>query len=231
MKELIKKLFPSLIFLRNRIYNFAAHYRFRGKPAEEVFLTIYNENHWRDGESKSGTGSNEKNTTSVIEIVSKVLIDYKINSLLDIPCGDFYWMKKVNLRSVSYLGADIVDNLVIINQQKHSGDNINFKKLSILASPLPTVDLVFSRDCLVHFSYNDISKAIQVVKESCSTYWMVTTFPEHKNYDIITGDWRPINLQAPPFNFPEPLELYNEQSNEDVRYRDKSLAIWRVADL
>ena len=231
MKQLIKKLFPSLISIRNRVYNFVAHYRFRGRPAEEVFLTIYNENHWRDNESKSGTGSNKKNTTTVIEIVSKVISDFKIKAILDIPCGDFYWMRKVNLSTISYLGADIIETLVAVNQQKYNGDNVKFEKLNILTSSIPTVDLVFTRDCLVHFSYKDIYKAINVVKKSSSTYWITTTFPEHKNFDIITGDWRPLNLQASPFNFPEPLALYSEQSSEDTRHWDKSLAIWRVADL
>jgi 2-polyprenyl-3-methyl-5-hydroxy-6-metoxy-1,4-benzoquinol methylase len=231
VKAFLKKLFPSVISLRNRVYNFKAHYRFRGKHAEEVFETIYKENHWNDQESKSGTGSNKKNTKEVVGILSKAIAELQIKSMLDIPCGDFNWMKNVDLKGVTYLGADIVEDLVAQNQKKGEPNNINFKKLNILTSSLPTVDLIFSRDCLVHFSYEDISKAKESIKKSNSKYWMITTFPKHKNYDIITGDWRPINLQAAPFSFPEPLALYNEQTEEDARYEDKSLAIWRVSDL
>lgn len=231
MKALLKKLFPSLIALRNRAYNFVAHYRFKGKPTEEVFEIIYQENHWRDQESKSGTGSNEKNTQTVVEIITKVMAELNVKSLLDIPCGDFNWMKRVDLKGVEYLGGDIVGEIISENQKKYIQHKIRFEKLNILTSPLPTVDLIFSRDCLVHFSYEDITKARESVKKSNSTYWITTTFPDHKNHDIITGDWRPINLQAAPFFFPKPLAIYNEQTKEDARNQDKSLAIWRVSDL
>ena len=231
MKELVKKLFPGLITLRNRVYNFIAHYRFKGKPAEEVFGTIYRENHWNDAESKSGTGSNEKNTKAVVRIVSNVIAELQVKSMLDIPCGDFNWMRNVKLNGVVYIGADIVEDLIVENQKRLEPENISFQKLNLLNALLPTVDLIFSRDCLVHFSNQDIERAIQAVKKSKSTYWMTTTFPEHGNHDIITGDWRPINLQAAPFSLPRPLAIYNEESQEDVRHRDKSLAIWRISDL
>jgi hypothetical protein len=231
MKELLKRLFPSAIATYNRFYNFIAHYRFKGKSAEEVFLTIYKENHWRDNESKSGTGSNERNTEVVVGIVSKVIGELNVKSMLDIPCGDFNWMKRVDLSGVEYLGGDIVGDLIDENRMKYSQQKLSFGKMSILTSHLPTVDLIFTRDCLVHFSYEDIRKAIDSIKKSKSTYWITTTFPRHKNYDVITGDWRPVNLQAAPFYFPDSLMVYSEQCEEDERYADKSLTIWRIADL
>lgn len=226
----LKTVFPGLVAFRNRIYNYVVHYRFRGKTPEEVFETIYKENHWRDVESKSGTGSNVKNTQKVIDLLENVIVELSIKSILDIPCGDFNWMKNVDLRNIHYIGADIVQQLIKDNHQ-FVNDKIKFENLSILKSPLPATDLIFTRDCLVHFSYEDIFKAIRSVKKSGSKYWMTTTFPAHDNYNILTGDWRPINLQAYPFNLPEPLFLLSEECLEDKRYLDKSLAIWRVADI
>lgn len=229
MKATLKRLFPSLVSYRNRLYNYFAHYRFKGKPAEEVFETIYKENHWQDAESKSGTGSNIINTEEVIGLVNQVIQLLKVKSMMDIPCGDFNWMKEVNLQGVKYIGADIVSELVINSRNQYSTKGISFQKLNILESSLPAVDLIFTRDCLVHFSYTDIQRTIASIKASRSSYWITTTFPEHTNYDIITGDWRPINLQAEPFNFPEPLYLFNEKCFEDDRYRDKSLAVWEIS--
>jgi hypothetical protein len=41
-----------------------------------------------------------------------------------------------------------------------------------------------------------------------------------------------INLQASPFNFPEPVEIYSEGYNDDFNASSrKSLALWRVSDL
>jgi hypothetical protein len=42
------------------------------------------------------------------------------------------------------------------------------------------------------------------------------------------GDWRPLNLCAPPFNFPPPLRIIHEPYRA---FTDKSLGLWRVADL
>jgi len=231
IKQIVKRAFPSVVAFRNRVYNYLAHYRFRKWSAEKVFETIYLENHWKDIESKSGTGSNTRSTATVVQIISQVIQTLQIKVILDIPCGDFNWMQKVNLNCVNYLGADIVTDLVTKNNQQHASQGIKFEKLNILEASLPTVDLILCRDCLVHFSYADIHRAIESVIKSGSTYWLTTTFPANKNYDIITGDWRPINLQDAPFFFPEPLYSYSELCIEDERYANKSLAVWRIADL
>ena len=55
---------------------------------------------------------------------------------------------------------------------------------------------------------------------------------EPANIDIVTGDWRPLNLERPPFGFPPAHELINEQCSEgNGAFRDKSLGLWRIADL
>lgn len=52
------------------------------------------------------------------------------------------------------------------------------------------------------------------------------------NYDIVTGDWRPINLEKAPFNFPTPMLVIEEQYDENFKkeFRAKLLAIWRIDD-
>jgi hypothetical protein len=62
---------------------------------------------------------------------------------------------------------------------------------------------------------------------------MTTTFTEcEENVDIVTGDWRIINLQIPPFSLPEPVLILNEECTEgDGTYADKSLGLWKISDL
>ena len=61
---------------------------------------------------------------------------------------------------------------------------------------------------------------------------LVTTFQEHRcNEDIVTGGWRPLNLQKPPFSFPAPLWTIWDGSRADGTYPDKALALYRVQDL
>ena len=64
-------------------------------------------------------------------------------------------------------------------------------------------------------------------------YLLTTTFPScDQNEDIVTGDWRLLNLQRPPFNFPPPLRLMNERCTESRgAFGDKSLGLWLVGQL
>ena len=44
----------------------------------------------------------------------------------------------------------------------------------------------------------------------------------------MTGDWRPLNLERPPFNLPAPALLLNEGCTEGGdTFADKSLGLWR----
>ena len=102
----------------------------------------------------------------------------------------------------------------------------------LLASDLPEYHLVFCRDCLVHFSYQDVRKALKNLIRSESKYLLTTSFPGRKNYDIVTGNWRALDLEAPPFDFPKPLLIINEGCTErNGRYADKSMVLWDLSQL
>jgi hypothetical protein len=199
---------------------------------QHLFKKIYSIHHWYDQESRSGPGASLTQTETVRQIIPKLLNEYKIKTLLDIPCGDFNWMKEVDLSELDYIGADIVDEIIKQNALTYSAPGRNFCWADITSSKLPQSDLLLCRDCLVHFSYADIQKAIAKIKRSKSTLLLTTTFTNRTNEDIVTGSWRPINLQAPPFLFPTPLQLFNENCTEaHGEYNDKSLALWKVEDL
>ena len=199
---------------------------------QNLFEKIYFLHSWYNEESLSGPGASMKQTERVRAIIPKLLKEFGINSMLDIPCGDFNWMKEVDLTSCHYTGADIVRDIVNKNKIKYASPVREFTWADITSSPLPKADLIFCRDCFVHFSYSDITRAIGHIKISKSKFLLTTTFTNRFNEDIITGHWRPINLEAPPFSFPKPLLLINENcSEENGRYNDKSLGLWKISDL
>ena len=142
-------------------------------------------------------------------------------------------MKKLNFKKITYLGADIVKELVLKNIKKHKKENIHFFQLDLIKDDLPNVDLIICRDCLVHFSYRDIFLALKNLDHSGSKYLLSTTFPEQKNnYDIYTGEWRALNLTLPPFNLPKPIKLIKEGCTESKgAYKDKSLGLWKIKDI
>jgi hypothetical protein len=86
---------------------------------------------------------------------------------------------------------------------------------------------------MLKFSFEDIHKSLLNIKKSGSQYLLTTTFTEcQSNKKIVTGDWRIINLQKPPFNFPKPLEIINEGCSEgEGTYDDKSLGLWCIEEL
>lgn len=218
---------------RARLYNYADGTSFTDQSTETIFTKISKNNTWLEPESVSGIGSSLEQTAEIITKLPAILKSLQVKTLLDLPCGDFNWMQKVDLSGIHYTGADIVEHLITSNQEKYANKNITFISLDLLKDDISAYDLIFCRDCLVHLSFADIQKAIVNIKKSGSKYFMTTTFPaQATNEDIITGGWRPLYLEKAPFSFPKPLYLLNENCTEmDGAFADKSLGIWEVATL
>lgn len=207
--------------------------RMRMQSVDEIFTSIYRTRRWGGRDSASGPGSDIEQVEVVMKELARVMRTYSIASVLDIPCGDFHWMQKVDLNGATYVGGDIVDDVVQDNQSRYGSQMVSFLKLDLLEGGLPCVDLVFCRDCLVHLSNEQVHRALMNISSSGSKYLMSTTFTDRlSNQNIVTGLWRPLNLLADPFRLPSPLEIINERCSEGGgQYSDKSMGIWRVADL
>jgi len=206
-----------------------------GVSADEsdVFARYYRNNFWSDPESLSGKGSSISATGRLREKLISLLKERGIKSMLDIPCGDYNWMKLVQKPGLRYLGADIVKEMVEKNNREYKNNFTEFSVINITKGQLPKVDLILTRDCFVHFSYEAITDAISEIKKSESKYFLTTSYPNwRKNFNIRTGLWRPVNLSKTPFNFPEPIETILEESEENWGvFKDKSLNLYSVKDL
>ena len=207
--------------------------RLTDNSIEDRFNYIYRTNHWRGKKSISGQGSELSQTKTIRENLPEIFVNYKIQSMLDLPCGDFNWMETISLNLSSYIGGDIVQEIIDSNNRNYSNEIRSFVKLDITKDPLPKVDLIFCRDCFVHLSNDDILKAIENIKKSQAKLFMTTTFTAcRSNEDIVTGDWRILNLLKKPFNFPKATLILNENCTEgDGTYADKSLGLWKINDL
>jgi hypothetical protein len=197
---------------------------------KKVFTEIYESNSWTSSESRSGLGSELLSTETIRKELPEVFKKFNIKSVLDIPCGDFNWMNNVDLKEVHYIGADIVENM--IEDNKNNFKDYEFKVLDITEDDLPEVDLIFARDILGHFDYENIEKTIKNIISSGSKYLLTTSFTKWEyNVDIKNGDWRPINLMLKPFLF-KPIYLINENCFEgDFQYNDKCLILFDLNKL
>ena len=144
-------------------------------------------------------------------------------------------MRQIDLGKRRYLGGDIVKDLILSNQQHFESDNRRFMTMDIMVDDLPESDLLLCRDCLIHFSSGDILKTLRNIKNSKIHYLLTTNYPlVKKNTDIITGDYRAINLQLPPFNFPKPLMTIQEDYFPDHKNNPnfiRELCLWKTVDL
>jgi hypothetical protein len=161
-----------------------------------------------------------------------IIEKYAIKSMLDVPCGDYNWMKMVE-KTCNYIGGDIVIDIIEKNQKLYASEGVQFKLIDITKDTLPMVDLIFCRDCLQHLSYANVHKALCNFKCSGSKYLLATSYPKTWiNHDIEDGGYRALNLRNTPFNLPKPLfkirESYNSNSENEV---DKTMYLYKLSDL
>ena len=172
---------------------------------ENRFTEIYEKNLWASNESPSGLGSGLEATESVRGWLVENLTRLRVKEFVDAPCGDFNWMQHVlHSVNVDYLGLDIVPSLIDRNNKIYSKSSIRFAVANICEDTIPNCDLIMVRDCLFHLSYEDINKFFINLSGVDYDYLLTTTHLQNGhlvNKDIISGDFRKIDLFSSPFNF------------------------------
>jgi SAM-dependent methyltransferase len=197
----------------------------------KIFTEIFSGQGWGRNESASGSGSSLDATEKLRKALPELLENLGVKSILDIPCGDFHWMRLVPLEAldygIHYIGADIVPELITQNTEKYGNPDREFRVLDVVSDQLPQADLIICRDCLVHLSPEHAFDALENMCSSGAKYLLTTTFPLHHNIRIKTGEWYAINLCAEPFPLPQPLLILNEGCDEPM-FCDKSVGLWRI---
>ena len=185
--------------------NFRSNYGVLQTP-EERFTRIYQQNYWTGANSASGSGSSIEYTANLRSELPEIFRRFSIANVLDAPCGDFNWMREVvAATTINYTGGDIVRPLVEKLQNSDGSDRVRFLHLDITKDPLPQADLMICRDCLFHLSYKDTRSVLENFVSSGIPYLLTTTHTctsVFENHDIITGDYRLIDLYSEPYNFP-----------------------------
>jgi hypothetical protein len=176
-----------------------------------------------------------RRTVAVRAELPKLLRTYGVRTFLDAPCGDFHWMQHVDLGDCRYIGGDIVREIVEQNQRLYGSPVRSFHHLDITTDELPHADMVLCRDCFIHLPFEMAIAAIRNFKRAGITYLLTTTFPEkRRHWDTPVGGLHWLNLELPPFNFPPALLTILEERENFVTgptYADRSLGLWRLADV
>ena len=85
------------------------------------FSYIYKTKYWKgsgDG-SLSGAGSNEITTSKIKRELQIFFKEKNIQSILDIPCGDWKWMSTMDFKKINYMGSDVVKEMIDHNNKRY----------------------------------------------------------------------------------------------------------------
>ncbi len=216
----LRKIYTS------KIYQF---FFFNNKLNKKVFTAIYKSNHWAQSDnlsgeivSVSGPGSNlnKEGFLNLKNNFDKIINEFEIKSILDMPCGDFLWLNEViKNKNIDYLGIDIVDELINENKIKYKKENTNFECRDIVEFfPSNQFDLILIRDLFIHLKNSDIIKILNNLKKMDFKYLAVNSNTNDQNIDINIGQHRKVNILIEPFNIKKPFISINDGEYDKFIY-------------
>jgi len=191
-----------------------------------VFYSIYKSNHWnryvdfdKNNLLVSGPGSmpGSKVTQTINKNLSLFIRKNNLKSILDIPCGDFSWISElVKANQITYVGYDIVEDIVNYNIKKFSSKKIKFFCKDIVnETNFGNYDLILSRDFFIHMSNEDIKKVLFNIKKSKGKFFACSNNSDVKvNSNILIGQHRKVNLSIHPFNLGKPYFFFYEGTED-----------------
>lgn len=191
----------------------------------------------------SGRGSTLENTERLRAALPGLFKKYKVKTLVDAPCGDWFWMQHVDLSGINYIGADISSKIIEANQAEFAGENREFLHLDITSDPLPEGDLFLCRDCLFHLKTWLRWEFFRNFAKSKNKYLLTTAVQVSENRNLRNNArFAAFNPMLEPYNFPKPVAIVPETADdltvEDMQhdgegYRHRAAFLYRrkqVAD-
>lgn len=171
------------------------------------------------GGSWDGPGSSLDSTEALRDALSAMLHRLGVKTMLDMACGDWNWMRLVDLGSIEYTGWDVDPGRIARCRYRIGiGDftaidrpNVHFEQVNVLTADetmLSEWDLVLARDFFAHLPNAYVLEIVQKLRKGGSQWLLASTYPTATNdfvYDPSKYAWNgymehPINLSAEPFN-------------------------------
>ncbi|WP_405226721.1 SAM-dependent methyltransferase [Dokdonia sp. Asnod1-B02] len=181
-------------------------------PTKKAMEQVYDLKLWGAGGASfySGEGSHHPEiVVPYVEAVAAFLSSFEEPLVVcDLGCGDFNIGSKLVPYTQSYIGVDIVEDLIAHNKATFKNERLSFNCLDIATDILPKGDCALLRQVLQHLSNREIAS---VVDKLASFKYVILT--EHlpdgdftPNQDIISGQGTRlkknsgVQLLMPPFN-------------------------------
>ncbi len=175
----------------------------------------YNLKRKSDGEleSASGAGSTVAATKPIRVFLEKIIQRYGVQSILDLGCGDWNWMRHVSLNNhhsgelVRYQGWESNKTLVADLNKAYGAKTVSFYHKDVATEAFPFVDLIIARDVLGHMPM-DIAQDVIARAQAASRFFLATsqdgttknTGPKPARVELAGWGFYPVNLTIAPFN-------------------------------
>ena len=219
---MIKRL--NIYYWLRKIFvsRFAQKYLNQNFVRKFIFFLIYKTNHWNKYEKVdknnllvSGPGSipGSVQTKNIIDNLDLFIKKNNIQSMLDMPCGDFSWMQDLIKKNnyINYTGYDIVEDIISYNNKKYSKNNVSFFCKDIINEKnFDNFDLVFIRDFFIHIDNASIDILLKNIKSSKVRFLACSNNNNEFNKDIVLGQHRKVNLTIEPFYMKEIFHTFSE---------------------
>jgi len=161
----------------------------------QVFTRLYEEGGW--GEQLPG--STLESTRPYRAFIEQFIIENGVRSVLDAGCGMAPFTRAIDWKGARYVGIDAVPAVVQTNRSRfpevefHEGDA---RRLDAWAG----FDLLLVKDVLQHWSLENIRVFLEQPALASFKHVLIVNCDDERgeNTDIGEGDWRPLNLLAPP---------------------------------
>lgn len=167
---------------------------------QPLFSSLYETGAWAGAPMWGSTLDYTKRYRALIE---QLIVEHGVRSVLDVGCGRWTFGAGVDWKGARYRGIDIVPSLVEQNRASFPGGEFvvgDARRLEEHAG----FELLLVKDVLQHWSNETVRAFLAQPALASFRHVLITNCDEERphNVDISDGEWRPLNVLAPPFELP-----------------------------
>jgi SAM-dependent methyltransferase len=211
MKNFLKKHMPIKLYKKmvNIYFLLDRYFHFRFLPeGYEAFDFIYKENYWEKG---SGHGSSPDVTLEYRALLEKIIVEYNIKSIVDFGCGDWQFSRYIDWHGASYIGYDVVKNVIDRNIELYTKPDVKFLHLpSENMGNIETADLYIAKEVFQHLPNAEVQRLLNIALVKYKYLLITNAVPfalnktrqdktRQDNRDIAFGYFRYLDVTMPPF--------------------------------
>jgi hypothetical protein len=192
---------------------------------KDVFTNIYENNTWGDNNNSSyagssGEGSGKDYNKEYVAILKNIIKNYKINSVVDLGCGDFIIGEMLyGDLNISYTGYDAYKKVIDYNKTQHAESKYKFEHLDFYTDKesIAKGDMCILKDVIHHWPTKEIYTFLDYLKKSKKfKYILLVNCCDQKKHDedIEVGGFRQLSYNYLPLRKYNPTKIGNYKTKE-----------------